>query len=167
MDARPGYEERLQRHVKALPAPVRKAALATRLLFHAARRLEQRIDELLRPHGLEMREYLLLAILQSQHAEAMRPSELSLSLDAPRPKVTRLLDGLERRGLLRRKLAAADRRGLDVELTAAGTRLLAQVAPLMHQGYREWWSCLGPAGLDGMVDALRQVNAGLGEGDAP
>lgn len=162
----PGYEERLQHHVKALPAPVRKAALATRLLFHAARRLEVRIDLLLRPYGLEMREYLLLAILKAQHAEAMRPSELSLSLDAPRPKVTRLLDGLERRGLLRRKLTAADRRGLDIELTAAGARLLAEVAPLIHQGYKDWWSSLGSAGLDGVVDGLRQVNAALADGDA-
>jgi MarR family transcriptional repressor of emrRAB len=166
MDAMSRYEERLQHHVKALPASVRDAALATRLLFHAARRLEERIDELLRPHGLEMREYLLLAILKAQRAEAMRPSELSVSLDAPRPKVTRLLDGLEQRGLLRRRLAAQDRRGLDVELTAAGTQLLAEVAPLMHRGYKEWWSSIGPEGLDGMVGSLRQVNAALGEGNA-
>lgn len=161
-----GYEQRLQSHVKALPAPVRKAALATRLLFHATRLLEQRADELLRPHGLEMREYLLLAILKSQEAEAMRPSQLSLSLDCPRPKVTRLLDGLEQRGLLRRKLAASDRRGLDVELTAAGTRLLAKVAPLMHQAYGDWWSGIAPGALADVVDSLRHVNAALGKDEA-
>jgi MarR family transcriptional repressor of emrRAB len=161
-----GYEDRLQRHVKALPASVRDAALATRLLFHAARRLEARIDDMLRPHGLEMREYLLLAILKSERAEAMRPSALSVSLDAPRPKITRLLDGLEQRGLLRRKLAAQDRRGLDVELTAAGTKLLAEVAPLMHRGYKDWWSALGQEGLAGVIAGLRQVNATLGEDEA-
>ncbi len=166
MDDTPDFEQRLQQHVKALPAAVRKPALATRLLFHAARRLEEHIDELLRPHGLEMREYLLLAILKSQRQEAMRPSALGRSLDASRPKVTRLLDGLEQRGLLRRKLTAQDRRGLDVELTAAGVQLLAQLTPLMHRGYRDWWSCLETGGLDGIVDGLSQFNAALGEGTA-
>ncbi|NML48661.1 MarR family transcriptional regulator [Ramlibacter sp. G-1-2-2] len=154
----PSYEDRLERYFRGSPSVPRQPALATRLLFHAVYNLERRIEEVVAPFGLSMREYLALAILNTRGGEAIQPSELSASLDATRTQITRLLDGLEQRSLIKRKPKVEDRRGLELELTAAGRKLFAQASPAMHEAYRSWWSGFEPAALDGMIQGLRALN---------
>lgn len=163
----PTYEDRLERYLRGSPSVPRKPALATRLLFHAVYHLERRMEEVVAPFGLSMREYLALAILNTRSGEAIQPSELSASLDATRTQITRLLDGLEARALLKRKPKAEDRRGLELELTAAGRKLFAQAAPAMHEAYRGWWAHFDGAALDGMIEGLRALNrVTVGEDEA-
>ncbi|MNT71610.1 Transcriptional repressor MprA [compost metagenome] len=89
------------------------------------------------------------------------PSELGTTLDATRTQMTRLLDGLEARGLLRRQVSAQDRRSLELTLTAAGRRLLERAAPVVHAAYGEAWTPLGTSGLAGATRALTQLHQTL------
>ena len=89
------------------------------------------------------------------------PSELSLSLDATRTQVTRLLDGLEARGLVQRQLSAHDRRSLELTLTPAGRDLLARAQPAAHAAYSEVWGCLGDDGLATATRTLAQLHNAL------
>src|SRR5262245_48302391 len=140
------FDQRIERFLKGAPPSLVNPARATRLLFHAAHRLEARMNHVLEPYGLVLAEYVALAIMSAKGDGPVRPSQLSVSLDATRTQVTRLLDGLEQRGLLQRNPSAQDRRGFDVVPTAAGAKLLAKAAPAVHQAYREVWSAFDAAG---------------------
>jgi MarR family transcriptional repressor of emrRAB len=154
-------DSRLERILAGKPARHRAAVTASRLLLHAATLLERRVDEALAPFALHMREYLALHLLADGEHEPLRPSDLSLSLDATRTQITRLLDGLEKKGLLVRRQDAQDRRSLQLALTPAGTQLLQRCTPTVQQVYLRAWAGLGEQATQLMQQQLRQVHSGL------
>ncbi|MFT4267009.1 MAG: MarR family transcriptional regulator [Xenophilus sp.] len=157
-------ESRLHRLLADRPASLRDAIAASRMLLRAASLLERRIDAALAPHGLTMREYLALILIADDAVEPLRPSDLGVSLDASRTRITRLLDGLEARGLVRRVPDAADRRSLHLTQTEAGAALVAMAAPLAHKAYLAAWAPLGEDGTRQAGDALRRLHDHLAEG---
>jgi MarR family transcriptional repressor of emrRAB len=161
-----GFESRLDRLLAGRPADLVAAVTASRMVFRVAWLLETRIDEALAPHGLTMREYLALVLIADDAVEPLRPSDLSVTLDATRTQVTRLLDGLERKKLVRRLPHVEDRRSLQLAHTEEGRALLRRAAPAVHAAYRAAWR---GAGLDDTRQALavlRQVHDALLPEDA-
>lgn len=160
-------DSRLERILAGKPARHRDAVAASRLLLHTATLLERRVDETLAPFALHMREYLALHLLSDSVHEPLRPSDLGVSLDATRTQVTRLLDGLEKKGLLVRTQDAQDRRSLQLALTPAGTQLLQRCVPVVQQVYLQAWACLGEQATRLLQQQLRQVHSGLQQPQAP
>ena len=66
--------------------------------------------------------------------------ELGRLLLTHRSNVTGLVDRLERRGLVRRRDAASDRRAYRVGLTADGRKLLGQILPEYYQAADGVWA---------------------------
>lgn len=161
-------DSRLQRLLAGEPASLLDAVAATRVLMRTAALLEQRMDAVLTPLGLHMREYLALYLLSDSVHEAISPSSLSLSLNTSRTQVTRLLDSLERKGLAVRITDNTDRRGLKLQLTDAGIALLQKCIPLVQSLHLQIWSPLGEAETHRMQWQLRQVHDGLlDDSDSP
>ncbi|HYP86334.1 MarR family winged helix-turn-helix transcriptional regulator [Variovorax sp.] len=147
---------RLDRLLAGRPPAVADAIAASRLLFRVAHMLEARIDAALSQFGIDMRDYLALVLIADAAVEPLRPSDLSTTLDATRTQITRLLDGLEKKGLARRLPGSQrDRRSLHLELTEDGRQLLRRAAANVHAAYSEGWAALGP-------DRTRQAAALLG-----
>ena len=159
-------ESRRNRLLAGKSPQLRDAVAASRALLHAAHLLEQRMDAALAPCRLHMREYLALRLLTDSVHEPLRPSSLSVSLDATRTQVTRLLDGLEQRGLVVRSADAQDRRSLQLRLTPEGSALLALAMPLVQAVYVQIWSSIGDAGTHAMQQQLRLVHDRLQNMDA-
>jgi MarR family transcriptional repressor of emrRAB len=153
---------RLDRLIAGQPAELADTIAASRLLFRAATLLEARIDEALAPLGLAMRDYLALVLIADDAVEPLRPSDLSTTLDATRTQITRLLDGLEKKGLVQRLPAKQDRRSLALTLTPEGAALRRQAAPAVHTAYQGGWTAIGPAGTRHALGLLRRLNAALG-----
>ena len=151
-------DSRLERILAGKPKPVLDAVAASRLLLHSAAYLERRVNEALVPFALHMKEYLALNLLVDAVHEPLRPSSLSVSLNATRTQVTRLLDGLEQRGLLVRSADAQDRRSLQLLLTPDGVALLARAMPVVQAVYLEIWSSIGEAATHQMQEQLRRVH---------
>lgn len=89
------------------------------------------------------------------------PSELSATIDATRTQMTRLVDGLEARSLVRRQASAQDRRSLELTLTPAGRRLLERALPLVHAAYAEVWAPVGENGLTASTRVLNRLHQSL------
>jgi MarR family transcriptional repressor of emrRAB len=138
--------------------------LATRLLMRAAALLRVRMDAALAREGIDLRGYLALVVIALHAGQALRPSDLSVSLDATRTQVTRLLDVLAEHKLVARAPSSEDRRALNLKLTAAGGRKLARCMPKVHAVYRQSWS--GVADCAPVLRDLRVLNAQL-LADAP
>ena len=159
-------DARLDHLLGGRPADLVAAIRASRMVFRVAYLLESRIDEELVPFGIDMREYLALVLIAGDTGEPLRPSDLSFTLGATRTQITRLLDGLERKGLVRRLPHQEDRRSLQLAHTDTGRDLLRRAVPPVHAAYRAGWSRVGMDDTRRALDLLRKVYDTLAPEDA-
>lgn len=132
----------------------RDSITASRELLHIAHLLEHNINEALSGFGLDMHEYIALRLISDSVHEPLRPSSLSVSLNATRTQITRLLNGLEKKGLVMRTLSEDDRRSLRLSLTDAGEQGLARMVPLVEAHYIQTWSKLSAVSLNQLAEQL-------------
>ncbi len=76
------------------------------------------------PYGITPAQYNVLRILRGSHPETLTCSALGQRLLDRTPDVTRLLNRLDRQGLICRARAEHDRRVVEVGITGAGLALL-------------------------------------------
>jgi DNA-binding MarR family transcriptional regulator len=106
------------------------------LRVHAAllRTLDAELDA---AHDLPLTSYDVLIYLKDAPGKRLRMAELADSVLLSRSGVTRLVDRLEREGLLVRDTCVDDGRGLYAVLTAQGEALLERARPTHLEGVRE------------------------------
>jgi DNA-binding MarR family transcriptional regulator len=92
--------------------------------------------ELATQHGITLSDYEVLLFLASTEERRMRMSELADSVLISQSGITRLVDRLTRRGLVRRERCSADRRGLFAVLTDDGLAKLREASPTHLAGVR-------------------------------
>ncbi len=101
--------------VRAFARIVRAQVVTTRLLS----------AELQAAHGLTINDYEALLLLSAAEDQRMKRVDLARRLLLTPSGVTRLLEGLERAGLVERAECASDLRITYAQLTAAGRETLA------------------------------------------
>jgi DNA-binding MarR family transcriptional regulator len=106
------------------------------LRVHAAliRELDAELDA---AHDLPLSSYDVLIYLQAAPGRRLRMAELADSVLLSRSGVTRLVDRLEREGLIVRDTCTSDGRGCFAVLTDEGEELLARARPTHLSGVRE------------------------------
>jgi DNA-binding MarR family transcriptional regulator len=130
--------------VRAWTRLLRAHAAATRLLN----------AELQAAHGLSVNAYEALSLLARADGRRLKRVELSRRLALTPSGVTRLLEGLEAAGLVRRAVCATDLRVAYAELTDAGAKRL-EAASCGHVGsIRELFE---EHLTDGEIDELSQL----------
>ncbi len=93
--------------------------------------------ELLAEQGLPLTSYEVLINLQAAPGHRRRMAELADSVLLSRSGMTRLVDRLEREGLLERDTCTDDGRGTFAVLTEKGEETLARARPTHLDGIRE------------------------------
>jgi DNA-binding MarR family transcriptional regulator len=130
------------------------------LATHSAitRELEAR---LMGAHGLTLSDYDVLVQLARAPEHRLRNIELAKAVLLTRSGVTRLVDGLEKDGLVSRCSCSDDKRGTLVVLTDAGRERLREAAATQLQGVRELFiEQLGEEGLEQMDSLLGRLPQG-------
>lgn len=158
---------RLDRLLAGRPPELANAIAASRMLFRVAHLLEAHINEALAPFDIDMREYLALVLIGDHAVEPLRPSDLSTTLDATRTQVTRLLDGLEKKGLAQRLPGSGDRRSLHLAQTDTARELLRRAAPSVHTAYESGWSAVGTEGTARALRMLKLLHRELSPPETP
>lgn len=79
-------------------------------------------------HGLTVNDYEALLLLSRAGAKGMRRVDLADSLQLTASGVTRLLEGLERQGLVKKALCSTDGRVTYAVITKAGRQKLAKAS---------------------------------------
>ncbi len=87
--------------------------------------------------GMSLEWYGILLMLSQAEDGAMRPSELADGLPLTRSGTTRLVDRLERAGLIERRSCPTDRRGNLVALTSEGERAFRKAGRVHLRGIDE------------------------------
>ena len=92
--------------------------------------------ELMREHRLPLSSYEVLLYLADSPEGRLRMSELADSVLLSRSGLTRLVDRLERDGLLRRQRCEEDQRGWFAEITDHGRELFERARVTHLEGVR-------------------------------
>jgi DNA-binding MarR family transcriptional regulator len=142
-------------------SPLELAAWRGLLRIHAA--LVDELDrELEATHALPLTHYEVLLYLDVAPNRQLRMSELASSILLSQSGLTRLVDRLERAGLVVREPCPDDRRGLLASITAAGRERLAEARPTHLAGIRELFlSHLDESELEGLASAWEHVRPGI------
>jgi DNA-binding MarR family transcriptional regulator len=85
--------------------------------------------ELAKQHGLGVSEFEVLDRLAERPERNFRAQELAGAVHLSQSALSRLIDRLEKHGLVERCLCGEDRRGIYVTLTPAGQQRHAEAAP--------------------------------------
>lgn len=117
--------------------------------------------ELLKPHGLSLPQYNVLRILRGAGAGGLRCGEIGERMIDPDPDVTRLLDRLERAGLVARARSAEDRRVVRARLTAAGRALVDRLDRPMLALHAQQLGHLGRSRLQALSRLLEAAREGV------
>jgi DNA-binding MarR family transcriptional regulator len=98
-------------------------------LMVAAAYVNKRMERVCAEHGITAGQYNVLRILKGVHPGGHSRCDIARRLIDRAPDVTRLVDRLERRGLVERARSDEDRRLSVSRLTAAGLALLERMEP--------------------------------------
>lgn len=110
---------------------VRNDVVSLELFTHLARTsllLANLQEACLEPFGLRFGDYTVLRVLQANAPVRLAPRRLADEVLCTTGGMTKMLDRLERRGLVARRPDPADKRGLLIELTAKGDRVSARAS---------------------------------------
>lgn len=96
-------------------------------------RIDAHVEKALQPaHSLSVREFSLLEVLGRQHdgeGGHLQMKEVAAAVALSQSATTRLVDRLERRGLLTRYVCSTDRRGVYTDVSDEGRALLDAARP--------------------------------------
>jgi DNA-binding MarR family transcriptional regulator len=107
-------------------------AAAWESFFRAVRRAKGRASAQPPEHGVSLAQYHLLAPLAAGGAQTI--GALAEAAAVAPPTATRMLDGLDRDGLVTRTPSATDRRCVTVDLTPAGREALERTGAAITAG---------------------------------
>jgi DNA-binding MarR family transcriptional regulator len=137
------------RQQEALLGLLRTAALIKR---SDARLIEQ--------YGVSPEQYNVLRILRGAGPEGLPTLEIVERMIEPSPAITRLLDKLESKSLVRRVRCPKDRRQVLCTITPSGLELLARLDEPVDQAAKDTIK-LGRNDLDQLIHLLDRVRAAL------
>lgn len=112
-------------------------------LLRTADALAGQFARLFKQHGITDPQYNALRILRG-HATRLATHRIAEEMVTREPDITRLIDRLEKRGLVGRRRCKEDRRVVYVTITARGREMLAALDGPVRQLHREQLGHLGP-----------------------
>lgn len=124
--------------------------------------------ELEAAHGLPLHEYEVLLLLSSAEGGRLRMTELAEGALLSQSGLTRLVDRLERAGLVVRERCEEDRRGLYARITDEGLRRFAEARVTHLEGVRaRFLDLFAPEELATLADAWEKVQPGAARSVEP
>jgi DNA-binding MarR family transcriptional regulator len=101
------------------------------LLNRAGARIAASFSEEVRPLGATLQMWRVLAALREQ--DGRRMGDLSTTTSIEVSTLTRLIDNMEKRGLVARRRDPGDARAIVLQVTPAGRRLTQRIVPIAER----------------------------------
>ena len=137
------------------------ASAAFLAIVQAAEEMQRGVAELLKTRELSLAQYNVLRILRGAGPDGATCSDVGANLVRHDPDVTRLLDRLERRGLIDRARDTKDRRVVRTRITKAGAALLAELEEPVDELHARQLGHVGSKRLADLVAVLDEARAKL------
>jgi DNA-binding MarR family transcriptional regulator len=121
--------------------------------------LTRQLMDVLKPYGLSPTQYNVFRILRGAGSEGICCKAIGDRLITRDPDITRLIDRLEKRGLLVRTRAKEDRRYVTVHLTASGLEMVNELDEPIRKMSQHAMRNLNTAELQTLINLLEQVRS--------
>ena len=129
-------------------------------VLRAADALLRDVELLLKPADLSHTQYNVLRILRGADPQGLACREIGERMLTRDPDITRLLDRLEARGLVRRERERRDRRVVKTRITDEGLRILKSLDAPVAELHRRQSQRLPAQRLRLLVRLLEQLRKG-------
>jgi len=129
-------------------------------LMRTADILSRGLVLVLKTEDLSATQYNVLRILRGS-ADGLACGEIANRMITRDPDVTRLLDRLEKRGLISRRRETRDRRLVTARITPEGLKLLARLDEPVQEAHRRQLGHLGPERLRAVAELLRAARSAV------
>jgi len=145
---------------KTRPVPCLEEAVFLDLL-RTSDVLSRRLAHVLKNEDLSSNQYNVLRILRGA-PEGLPCGEIGSRMITRDPDITRLLDRLEKRGLISRCRETKDRRMVLTRISPEGLKLLARLDEPVQEAHREQLGHLGRERLRALAELLRDSRGSIG-----
>jgi DNA-binding MarR family transcriptional regulator len=132
---------------------------ATVGLLRTADAVKRSLAQVIEPHGITPQQYNVLRILRGAGPDGLPTLTIGERMIEQTPGVTRLVDRLERKGLVARTPCPQDRRRVLCRITAQGLSLLNELDEPVNRWDSQAVSVLPPSELDSFIVLLDRVRA--------
>ena len=132
---------------------------ATLGLLRTADAVKRSLAQVIEPHGITPQQYNVLRILRGAGPDGLPTLSIGERMIEQTPGVTRLVDRLERKGLVARTPCPKDRRRVFCRITTKGLDLLEELDDPINRWDSRAVSVLPPSDLNVLVDLLDRVRA--------
>lgn len=119
----------------------------------------------LRAHDLSTQQWRVMRALAE--SESLDVSELATACSLLRPSVSRIIQNLEGREILRRQPCDRDSRRSLVSITTYGLRLIQEIAPESEARYQYIETQFGAENLSGLYELLNELIEALDSAAPP
>jgi DNA-binding MarR family transcriptional regulator len=128
-------------------------------LLQTADALSQEAEQLLKAAGLTGTQYNVLRILRGSEPEGLPCSGIGDRMISHDPDMTRLLDRMEKRGLITRERQTDDRRVVKTRITPQALSLLKTLDQPVHELHKRQFRHIPAARLKILGQLLGEVRA--------
>lgn len=146
------------RQTRPFQSRSQEAAVA---VLRTADMVRRHFQEAVEPHGLTLQQYNVLRVLRGARGDALPTLDIADRLIERAPGITRLLDRLEQKELVRRVRSEEDRRLVLCSITDAGLNLLAELDDVVDRADHEAMAGADDADLESLLELLDRVREGL------
>src|SRR6267142_5666308 len=126
-------------------------------LLQSADTLGQEAEQLLKAAGIPNAQYNVLRILRGAEPEGLACRAIGDRMISHDPDITRLLDRMEKRGLITRERQTEDRRVVKTRITPQGLSLLKTLDQPIHDLHKRQFRHISTARLKTLSDLLEEV----------
>jgi DNA-binding MarR family transcriptional regulator len=134
-----------------------KAQETTVALLRTTDVVRRRIARTVEAEGITLQQYNVLRILRGARGAPMSALEIGERLIEETPGVSRLIDRLVAKGLVRRDRSREDRRRLECFITAKGLALLGRLDAPVLRADEEALRALGSREVDMLAELLAKI----------
>lgn len=117
----------------------------------------------LNEHGIDLTPYQWIVLYRLAHADGLNQAEIAELTTRDRPNITRIVDVMERRGLVERRTSDSDRRDNKVLLTEKGGSLFARLPAIVAAHLTRATRGISQRDLDVAKSVLRTMSHNLQE----
>jgi DNA-binding MarR family transcriptional regulator len=126
------------------------------ILNTTGRRFSQLVSNQFSPYGITPEQFTVLRRLAEQNGISQK--ELSIRAEKDQTNITRIVDQLEKKGLVRRETDKEDRRSFLTYITAEGKVLLEKLIPIEAGVEKEALTGLSKEDIELCRRILIQIN---------
>lgn len=119
--------------------------------------LADAFEQMLKPHGITGTQFNVLRILRGAEPEGLCRNEVRERLINRMPDATRLLDRMEKSGLVSRARSGEDRRLVTTRITQKGRHLVDSLDDVVDKKHRQQLRDLSEAQLKSLIKILTQI----------